>query len=570
MGAYLPDGRDLARALAVGYTTARRSSGVSSSEESSAQSTALTRLPLELFLHIASYLVEPIPQALPFASSPAASSVYSNVTSMMSPEYQPDEEGYIALLRLSSLSLSLRQVLAPLVWQEILIQRNDRLGKLRTIADYYQRLASSFSEIGRLPYPLPLIRILRIQLPDQYLSFDQEVLRHLLRSGINPRNSLHTLVWDSELLPGPAIWRMLGEGEKMPGLEAELQHRKQKTLNQDQIRDLANSGHGIGAFQQADASDTNNVPDPASVVDSTLQGHEGTRHQPQSTEKAIDLDSLSLNRYFERRRPTRRATLEASADDLFTVADSSPRSASSRSRSASPAPPKGLQSLSLHCKVFYGGHIDMGRLRSLRHLHLTSFESHLLPPHLPSLLISLHRPLRSISLSSSKTSLLHDWDLIQRGVFSGLEFLDIYPVTPEWPLAEGLRSTGRNLRGLRLILDINGGFGNFDRLWRELAQSASTSSSQSNSKSQPSGIYPQSNAKMAQCGSPVGAFPELEFLIVDPFPQENTAPSFAAFLASCPRLRWLNGRRLRSEDGAPPGLELWDFNPDKLSSALPY
>lgn len=543
MGACLPDRQDLARILAEG--TVARSTTKPSQHSGNAptpdRKVASVALPSEILLQIAHYLVQPAPNALPFASSHEAPASATASVSMMPAEHQEDKESFLAVLALSSLSVTMRQLLAPLIWQEVLIQRTDRLGKLRTIAEYYQRLASSFSEVGRLVYPLPLVRVLRIQLPDRYLSFDQEILRHLLRSGINPSNSLHTLVWDSELLPGPAIWRMLGEDEKMPGLEAQLHERKQKTLNRDQIREIANSGRGEGIFvpRNSHASSTSH----SERIGRSLRER---------------VEALSLAGQGERCRLPAADTISAD-DDLFaTPSTNSPRS---RSRSRSPGPVKGLQSLSLHCKVFYGGHIEMGRLRSLRHLHLTSFESHLLPPHLPSLLISLHRPLKSISLSSSKTSLLHDWDLIQRGVFRGLEWLDVYPVTPEWPLAEGLRSAGGSLRGLRLILDVSGSFGHFDRLWKDL-------SSPPEQEGEKTRVVAESCAEADQ--SPVGALPHLEWLIVDPFPQQNTAPSFEAFLKSCPRLRWLNGRKVDHSDGAPPGLDLWDFNPDKLSGAFPY
>lgn len=63
-------------------------------------------------------------------------------------------------------------------------------------------------------------------------------------------------------------------------------------------------------------------------------------------------------------------------------------------------------------------------------------------------------------------------------------------------------------------------------------------------------------------------FPHLERLVVDPFPQQNTAPSFTAFLETCcPKLKWLNGKRI---DEMPEGLETWHFDPSNMSGAFPY
>lgn len=63
-------------------------------------------------------------------------------------------------------------------------------------------------------------------------------------------------------------------------------------------------------------------------------------------------------------------------------------------------------------------------------------------------------------------------------------------------------------------------------------------------------------------------FSRLEWLVVDPFPQQNTAPSFVPFLETCcPSLKWLNGRRI---DQVPKGLEMWDFDPQRISGAFPY
>ncbi|CAO1629592.1 unnamed protein product [Jaminaea pallidilutea] len=496
----------------------------------------MASLPGELLLAVAQHLIPPVPDAVPVASNVYGSSSPTSAA-------QADHSSLIAALQLSFINTATRRLLTPLIWQEVFIHRSDRLGKLRTLSDYYQRLASSASEIDRLLYPLPFVKVLRVQVSDSYLSLDQEVLRYLIRSGINPENSLHTLVWNAEMLPSPAVWRMLGEPMSMPGLEAEL---VQKALRKGNTRRFPATIDGLDAdiaFQTRRLSGV----------------RIGGQHDDGSRREAGLQDQSRSGRI------GREDNVNWSLSGAFGQAPRPHYQPCSRSRySSSPSPPRteieGLQSLTLHCRIFYPGHADMARLRSLRHLKLVSFDSHLLPPHLPALLVSLRRPLRSISMSTSKTSLLHDADLIQRGTFTRLQYLDIYPVTPEWPLAEGLRSAGRSLRGLRIVLDISGSFRNFDELWRDLM----CASSDASGTVAASGRQESSRSEVKQSEP---AFPLLEWLDVDPFPQQNTAPSFPDFLRRCPRLRFLNGRRI---DAVPEGLEQWDFNPDKPSGALPY
>lgn len=496
----------------------------------------LPLLPLELLLQVAEQLIP---------SSRTAEDFQPHTTAAEEGLSYTGTNDFTTVLNLSSTSTALRRLLAPLIWQDVTFRRPDHLGKLRSLMDYYQRLASSASEIGRLVYPLPLVRSLRVLMPDQYQSLDQEILRHLIRSGINPLNNLHTLEWDAEMLPGPMVWRMIGS-DKMPGLEEILAERKDRTLTRDRIRQVANSGGATALYSYTPPT--------------RLQGGDAGENTP----------GESSHRSSRRESP------------------------SSSSRSSSPqADTPGLQTLSLSCRVFYGGNIDMSRLRSLRHLKLTSYDSHLLPPHLPSLLLSLHRPLESISLSTSKTSLLHDVDLIQRGCFRRLKSLDIFAVTPEWPLCEGLRSAGKSLKHLRLILDVSGSFSNFDNLFRDLAKPESSGhgvcqgpeadSDVDDDSSHVHPVEPAPGIPPSRLGTHThkdegrnnttgndplaGALPHLETLTIDPFPQQNTAPSFTTFLQSCPNLKVLNGRRL---DLLPPGLEMWDFTPERPSGALFY
>ncbi|KAF6766818.1 hypothetical protein PSEUBRA_000496 [Kalmanozyma brasiliensis GHG001] len=169
--------------------------------------------------------------------------------------------------------------------------------------------------------------------------------------------------------------------------------------------------------------------------------------------------------------------------------------------------------------------------RQARHLYLDPPTSP--PPTLPQSTISTahHTRLTHLSLSTSKTSLLHQPALITSSAFTSLTHLDIYPVTPEPPLSTALLTTSSTLTHLRLVLDVSGAFDNYNALWADLT----------------------------------GNLPRLEWLEVDPMPQQNTAPSFFDFVAQAPRLGWINGRRT---DSYPPCFG--DFGPDKPSGALPY
>ncbi|CBQ67888.1 conserved hypothetical protein [Sporisorium reilianum SRZ2] len=127
--------------------------------------------------------------------------------------------------------------------------------------------------------------------------------------------------------------------------------------------------------------------------------------------------------------------------------------------------------------------------RQARHLYLDP------QPQPPSPTTTRTR-LTHLSLSTSKTSLLHQSPLTATRAFAGLTHLDIFPITPEPPLARALLSAAATLTHLRLVLDISGAFANYDRLWADLT----------------------------------GRMPVLEWLEVDPMPQQNTAPSFWGFV----------------------------------------
>ncbi|ETS63724.1 hypothetical protein PaG_02034 [Moesziomyces aphidis] len=241
---------------------------------------------------------------------------------------------------------------------------------------------------------------------------------------------------------------------------------------------------------------------------------------------------------------------------------------------------KSLRSLEVDGRMFYQGHSGWASLEGLEVLRMTGYDSTLLPKgaveviraradsmlqdlvsevpkeqvlqrvprrtaqHLyldasptddpapaPGPVSTGMSRLRHLSLSSSKTSLLHQASLISAGCFVGLTCLDLYAVTPEPPLSLAILSAAATLTHLRLVLDISGAFGHFDALWTTLT----------------------------------AHLPHLLVLEIDPMPQQNTAPSFGGFVESCPRLRRINGRSL---DAFPPCFG--DFDPSHPSGALPY
>lgn len=171
--------------------------------------------------------------------------------------------------------------------------------------------------------------------------------------------------------------------------------------------------------------------------------------------------------------------------------------------------------------------------RRARHLYLDPPPPSISPPSSPpppTIAPKLTR-LKHLSLSTSKTSLLHQHSLISSGAFVGLTCLDIYAVTPEPPFPAALLSAAPTLTHLRLVLDISGAFANFDALWSTLT----------------------------------GRLNELEWLEVDPMPQQNTAPSFWPFVEACEKLQWINGKKVGS---FPPCFG--GFDPTHPSGALPY
>ncbi|KIS72056.1 uncharacterized protein UMAG_00478 [Mycosarcoma maydis] len=173
--------------------------------------------------------------------------------------------------------------------------------------------------------------------------------------------------------------------------------------------------------------------------------------------------------------------------------------------------------------------------RQARHLYLdppSTTWSPPAPPPFPRLPISpstTRTRLAHLSLSTSKTSLFHQPSLLPS--FRGLTHLDIFPITPQPPLSRSLISTASTLTHLRIVLDISGAFANYDALWSDLT----------------------------------GNLPLLEWLDVDPLPQQNTAPSFARFVDAAKNLKYINGRDVHSL-----ALCFGDLDPSNPSAPLPY
>ncbi|KAK0554178.1 hypothetical protein OC846_002189 [Tilletia horrida] len=209
-----------------------------------------------------------------------------------------------------------------------------------------------------------------------------------------------------------------------------------------------------------------------------------------------------------------------------------------------------IRGLHIDCKVFYQvrvpyafqpsyaslnlcwqGAASLSKLQNLESLTLTTYDANLLPRHIPPFLLGLPQPLLALDMSSSKTSMLHEPQLIEAGCFSRLEHLTIFAVTPEQPLDRALISAGGTLKTLNLFADVNGGFRNYDDLWRSIT----------------------------------GHMKVLESLTVDPHPQQNTAPSFVDFVEATPTLARINGR---VTNGLPPCLSL--FDPEHITGALAY
>lgn len=443
-------------------------------------------LPLEIIHMIASEL---------FSSSHLSSPSW--LVALQSPSHEEGtnqsnmHHNFKALLQLSSTCKSFRSILAPLIWHTVHFHHPRHFGEFVQLMKRYKSISSPLSAIvGASPesqsyawkheYPLRLVKEIYLVMPQRYPGFDQGLLVALLRDGM--QSSLKHVIWEAEELPAAST------------LKALVAHDYYSTIKQVEISDRQ------PAFGLASEIDENDI------VEWTRSSRDGEAFPTKG--HLIPLDEMPLN----------------------------------SSEANSEAETNGLVSLSINCKCFWPGHAALSNFSTLRHLHLTYYDLFLIPPHLPALLQHLHQPLLSLSMSTSKTSLFHSIPLINLGCFDHLQLLDLYPVTPEFPLPQAIRRCRKTLRILRLVMDISANFVNFDNLWKILAGDDYASSEGSEM---------------------VGSMEALEVLHVDPMPQQNTAPSFVSFVEACPKLEWVNGRR---RDSFAPGME--PINPDDITSAM--
>lgn len=413
------------------------------------------------------------------------------------------------LTNLSSTCRQLRSLLTPFIWSRITIKRPGDMAFLRSLGQYYQNpkgplispaaTSSSLSSPDRVS-PLPYIASIHVHFPsDRYpnLQIDQQTLLDLFsRYSLSASSSLHSLNWEAESLPHPSLWQHLA-ARQLQVLEVDC-----KTFW---------SGH-------------KNMARLAGCLKALkLTGYEVTllpMHLPALLLAMISTESEDHgDTSGDGRKVDERSTLKKT----FTEGEGRPNAFAHWT--ASRPEEEGRDS-------------EIGQ--SLRAVDAAMKQAHLSSPSTEPAqepeegqdpTPSGTSRLLHLSLSSSKTSLLHSNSLIQAGVFSSLVTLDLYPVTPEPPLDLALISCGKTLQRLKFALDISGAFKNYDRLWRSLT----------------------------------GKMPALRVLDVDPHPQQNTAPSFEEFVSSCERLGWINGRK---RDGLPPCLGL--FDPDHRTGAIFY
>lgn len=412
--------------------------------------------------------------------------------SLSEPSMQPTmHAAFRGLLQLSSACKAYRSLLAPLLWHSVHFHHPRHFGEFVQLMKTYKSISSPVCAIAgpctgatpafawRQEYPLRLIRELHLVMPQKYPGFNQGLLVTLLRDGMN--HSLRHVIWEAEELPAASTLKaMVAEDVHVPG------KRRKSPVRQPHEEE---KGGLACEIEQAD------------IVRWTRAGRDGESYPAE--------DLLS---------PVRREPIEAHDG----------------------AHDEGMSSLSVNCKCFWPGHASLSHFTSLQHIRLTYYDLFLLPPHLASLLQNLRQPLLSLSMSTSKTSLFHSTPLINAGCFDHLQILDLYPVTPEYPLPQAICRSRKSLRILRLILDISANFANFDNLWKVLTGGGGTGDDDD-----------------------TGPMDALEVLHVDPMPQQNTAPSFVAFVEACPRLEWINGRRKNS---FAPGMET--VNPDEITSAM--
>lgn len=461
-------------------------------QQEPAQKVTVPSLPAEIVFHIATFLLPTSPSTSPFPCKHC------------SPPYTalaPAGSSIAALLSLSSASRSFRNTLLPLIWHTIVIRTPQHLPRLSALLKNYDTLSvrslspssgplrtSSSpsptpdpSKVG-LRHPLPHIKSIIISIPDKYLDFDQSFLLSLLRSlHLTRTQQLEHLSWSAEAVPNPAIWPLLSPSLKSLEVDGRTFYQGHKGIaGLERLESLRFTGYESTLL-------------PNGVV-ALLKGDRGCENLGdewicQDIER--DANGLDLGR----------GRRQSPIEDLQRSSTSPPR----------------RQAQGLYLDPPPSSHPSLATSSSF-------------PPHSPTTSRTCTR-LKHLSLSSSKTSLLHHPSLLPSLSLHPLTCLDIYAITPSPPLPSTILLLSSTLTHLRLILDISGAFSNYNSLWFSLTSH----------------------------------LPSLIWLQVDPMPQQNTAPSFWDFVQSCGRLEWINGRRRES---FPPCFG--GFDPDHSSGALPF
>ncbi|SPO20152.1 uncharacterized protein UTRI_00548_B [Ustilago trichophora] len=495
------------------YPQPRRSinsTGPPSSEHAS-NSTRIPPLPAEIIYQIGTHLVHPtgatnshqLGTCFPCAHANAS---YTPLCTLTTP--LPS-----TLVALSSASVAFRNTLAPLIWHTVVIKTPQHLPRLAALLSNYDTLStrssspsatrrnssptspssttseleptSRSSDVG-LRHPLPNLKSIVVSIPDKYPDLDQSFLISLLRSmSLAQTHQLQHLYWSAEAAPHPAIWTLVGPSLRSLEVDGRtFYHGHKGWAGLERLESLRLVGYESTLL-------------PGGVV-ALLQGQRG-------------VNGGDKGKMLVREVPEGMMENEAMA----------------RGRRLSPV-----------MQLQHSATVSPRRVAQHLYLDHPLALSPTSPPTLPSF-ASPHTSntsqrrsqLRHLSLSSSKTSILHQPALITSSSFSTLTCLDIYAVTPEPPLSHALISASSTLTHLRLVLDISGAFANFNALWSDLT----------------------------------GKLPHLTWLEVDPMPQQNTAPSFWDFVERCERLEWINGRRV---DTFPPCFG--GFDPAHPSGALPF
>lgn len=558
----------------VDVYSASYSSTQSSFSSASSSSTLRSTLPLEIIALIARELSA---ASEPTDAPPWLTALYAHTLHESSSTRTPAmNAAHRAMLALSATCKAYRALLAPAIWRAAHFRHPRHLGELLALMRNYRALASPLHRrrppptgLGRLSdtgnqaqgsatgprrrspspasewawnegFPLRLVHELHITMPQRYPGFAQELLVELLRNGMN--HNLAHVVWEAEELPaGSALRAMVRPRDHTDGRRrASIETRGQS------------SGYNGEIFIPSSSPDNKMLGLGAEV---------GTEEVVEWMRNSRDGEAFPSGPAFR---------LSSSDGQPHLPADAA--AAEEEEPNEDDGGCCGLTSLSINCKCFWPGHPALQLLRTLRHLRLINYDLFLLPPHLPALLQNLERPLLSLSLSTSKTSLLHSLPLVMSGCFDRLEVLDLFPVTPEFPLPQAIRRMRRTLRVLRLNIDISANFANYDAFWRILTGDDEDESEGENGTSSAASRQrayaahssePQREYDIETSAAPMEA---LEALHIDPLPQPNTAPSFAAFVArGSPRLRYINGKR---KDSFAPGMH--DVDPDYITSALAY